>query len=484
MEGLGQKAIFGSLQMMAAQAVKFVAQIASVIILARLVPPEEFGLIAFMTSIFVFINLLSDFGLSFAIIQKEEVTETHLNKIFQMSLCGALICLALIILGGAVTGHLTGDAKYVWIISMFGAAFFFKTLNIIPQGLLRRRLHFGILAIQEATTFLVGTILGIWLAKKGEGLLALMTIQFVPVFLTLISSWALAGWKPSAKVAQLKEITGYFAFGGTFTLVELANTICKHLDNIFIGKFWGMENLGQYNRAYALMLAPLNQVMSPIGAVVIPSFSRINHQKEKFQKWTKNLFILFVIFSAPCAAALINCSHEVVFLLLGPNWDIAANVFWWFGFAIFCKPLGCHIYWVFVACGKMKEMLHWTLVNTLLFLCAIFLGLPKGIVYIAAFFSIFEIFLQIPAAIYFLGKTKIVPIKEWFSIYFIGLAVFLFLILAYQLIVGKLKESGLSLFVVVTLALLSAILTSIVLIFLVPSLRQQVFKIIKTPNIS
>lgn len=480
MEGLGQRAFYGSLQMMAAQAVKFVAQIVSVIILARLVAPEEFGIIAFITSVFVFVNLLSDFGLSFAIVQKEEITETHLNKIFQISLWFALVFFLLITLSGFATSYLTNDPKYSWIISMFGAAFFLKALSIIPQGLLRRRLQFGFLAIQEATSFMIGTVLSIWLAAQGKGLLALMTIQFAPVFLSFTSGWIFSGWKPGCKLVPIKEIKTFFAFGGSFTLVEFANTICKHLDNILIGKFWGMEILGQYNRAYALMLAPLNQIMGPIGAVIIPSFSRMHHKKEEFERLTKSLLILFVIIAAPCAAALINCSHEIVSLLLGPKWEIAANVFWWFGFAIFCKPLGCHIYWIFVACGKMKEMLHWTLVNTLLFLCAVALGLPKGVVHIAAYFSLFEIVFQIPAAIFFLGKTKIISAKEWYYIYIYGLGLFLLLFLCYNLIVGKLQENGTSPLLVTAIALISAAVISILLLFLLSDLRQQWLKMLKT----
>ena len=205
-----------------------------------------------------------------------------------------------------------------------------------------------------------------------------------------------------------------------------------------------MELLGQYTRAYALMLAPLNQVMGPIGSVLIPSFSRIHQNKTEFRKLTMGLFVSFLGLTAPAAAFLITCSNPIVNLLLGPGWDSAQKIFWWFGFAVFCKPLGCHIYWIFVSCGQMKQMMRWTFVNMILTLSAIFIGLPYGPIRVAALFSISEMALQIPLAIFFLGKTKLIPAGKWYKNYILGLGLLGGSYCILQLIQNKLGDYSLS----------------------------------------
>jgi O-antigen/teichoic acid export membrane protein len=458
MEGLGKRAFYGSLQMMAAQAVKFVAQIASVIILARLVAPEEFGLIAFITSIFVFINLFSEFGLAFAIVQKQEINNKDLNTIFYLSVISAFLFFILFVICGIFANLVFGDLKYFWITATFGAIFALKTLATIPQGLLRRQLKFGFLSFQEGGAFLVGVILSILIAFKGHGLTALMTLQFVPAFLCFITSWTFAGWMPKRDRGPLKEIMGYLLFGGSFTYVEMANTLCKHLDNLLIGKIWGMEILGQYNRAYSLMLAPLNQVMGPIGAVIIPAFSRAIQKKEVFEKWTSSMVIIFTGFFAPCAAFLMQNSSEIIEVLLGPNWSLSGEIFFWLALAVFSKPIGCLVYWLFVATGKMKQMTIWTTLYSASTLAVICIGVLKGPVILAALFSASEIVLQIPLAIYFLNKTKNINGKKWLRIYIQGIAFLAFEIILLHTIQENFSDQAYLFLAQIVTALISGII--------------------------
>lgn len=420
-KGIGQIALQGGLKMLLSQGVKLVVQIASIVVLARLVTPEDFGLVAFLTSIFAFVGLFSEFGLTMAIVQKEQIQEKDLNALFRISAGIGMLLLLCIGVAGLLTSWISGDARYQWIFGIFAVMFFCKSLSTVPQGLIRRRLQFGFLSLQEAGTFLFGALAAVAIANQGRGILALMAFQFIPGLLVCGSSWFFAGWRPQRNVGSIQEASSYFSFGGAFTLVEIANTACKHIDNLLIGKVWGMELLGQYTRAYALMLAPLNQVMGPIGTVLIPSFSRIHQNEAEFKKLTTALFISFVGLTAPAAAFLIVYSNPVIHLLLGEGWEVAQEIFWWFAIAVFCKPLGCHIYWIFVSSGKMKQMMRWTVINTLLTVCAILVGLQYGPIRVAALFSTSEIALQIPLAICLLGKTRLIPTRKWYKIYVLGL---------------------------------------------------------------
>jgi O-antigen/teichoic acid export membrane protein len=473
-KGIGQIALQGGLKMLLSQSVKLFVQIASIVVLARLVTPEDFGLVAFLTSIFAFVGLFSEFGLTMAIVQREQIEEKDLNTLFRISAGIGILLLLCIGVAGLLTSWISGDARYQWIFGIFAAMFFLKSLSTVPQGLIRRRLQFGFLSLQEAGTFLFGALAAVAIATQGRGILALMAFQFIPGLLICGSSWIFAGWRPQRSAGSIQEASSYFSFGGAFTLVEIANTVCKHIDNLLIGKVWGMELLGQYTRAYALMLAPLNQVMGPIGTVLIPSFSRIHQNETEFKKLTTALFISFVGLTAPAAAFLIVYSTPVIHLLLGPGWEVAQKIFWWFAIAVFCKPLGCHIYWIFVSCGQMRQMMRWTTINMALTVCAILAGLKYGPIRIATLFSISEIALQIPIAIYLVGKTKLIPVGKWYKTYVLGLGLLAGSYCMLRLIQEKMVLYGLSTNAQLVVSLCLAAVLSISAILANPESRNLV----------
>jgi PST family polysaccharide transporter len=473
-KGIGQIALQGGLKMFLSQGVKLVVQIASIVVLSRLVTPEDFGLVAFLTSIFAFVGLFSEFGLTMAIVQKEQVQEKDLNTLFRISAGIGMLLLLCIGVAGLLTSWISGDARYQWIFGIFAVMFFFKSLSTVPQGLIRRRLQFGFLSLQEAGAFLFGALAAVAIAAQGRGILALMAFQFIPGLLVCGSSWFFAGWRPQRSAGSIQEASSYFSFGGAFTLVEIANTVCKHIDNLLIGKVWGMELLGQYTRAYALMLAPLNQVMGPIGTVLIPSFSRIHQNETEFKKLTMALFISFIGLTAPAAAFLIVYANPVIHLLLGPGWEVAQKIFWWFAIAVFCKPLGCHIYWIFVSCGQMRQMMRWTIINTTLTVCAILVGLRYGPIRVATLFSISEIAFQIPVAIYLLGKTKLICVGKWYKTYVLGLGLLAGSYCMLRLIQEKMGLYGLSTNAQLVVSLCLAAVLSISAILANPESRNLV----------
>ena len=138
--GIGQIALQGGLKMFLSQGVRLVVQIASIVVLARMVTPEDFGLVAFLTSIFAFVGLFSEFGLTMAIVQKETIQENDLNTLFCISAGIGMVLLLCIGVAGLLTSWISGDARYQWILGIFAVMFFLKSLSTEPTGLIQGRM--------------------------------------------------------------------------------------------------------------------------------------------------------------------------------------------------------------------------------------------------------------------------------------------------------------------------------------------------------
>jgi O-antigen/teichoic acid export membrane protein len=153
---------------------------------------------------------------------------------------------------------------------------------------------------------------------------------------------------------------------------------------------------------------------------------------------------------------------------------VAQKIFWWFAIAVFCKPLGCHIYWIFVSCGQMRQMMRWTTINMALTVCAILAGLKYGPIRIATLFSISEIALQIPIAIYLVGKTKLIPVGKWYKTYVLGLGLLAGSYCMLRLIQEKMGLYGLSTNAQLVVSLCLAAVLSISAILANPESRNLV----------
>lgn len=421
---LAQRAVRGGVYTFGAQGARFVCQLLSIIVLARFVAPEDFGLIGMLASFLGVLQLFRDLGLSVAIVQIAEISERQLNALFRFSLLVGVAMFGLVYAAACALAWFVDDERLIGVAPFYALMFSANAFGSVPLGLLRRRLQFGRIAVRDALSAAVSVVVGIVVAVRGGGYWALVAMALTAAVLNLVLTWTAAGWKPGGKAASLAESLHLLKFGGTFTLGEIASYLSQNLDKLLIGKIWGFQALGFYTRAYALMLQPMNQFLSPLGSVLIPVLSRLNEDREAYERWVVSLFGYFLFCAAPLSAFLLVGADELVPLLLGDGWERTADILFWLVISFFGKPVSSLLYWVFVSTGNVRQMVRWTVANLVLSVTAVSIGVIWGPVVVAAAFSVTGCLIRTPLAIYFAARTERVSFAALLKHYLLGLAWF------------------------------------------------------------
>jgi PST family polysaccharide transporter len=181
---------------------------------------------------------------------------------------------------------------------------------------------------------------------------------------------------PPRRGAQVRSL---LAFGGNVAGSYIVNYLNRSADNVLVGWYWGASPLGLYSRAYNLLLLPVRQLSAPLSTIMVPAFSRLQNDPERFARYYLRTVNLIMWISAPLFGFLIVAAEPVIRLVLGKKWLAAAPVFEILAIAAVAQMLFNPTIWLFVSRGQSNRMLKLSLALTPIFLVSYGLGLPFGI---------------------------------------------------------------------------------------------------------
>ena len=193
---LKERSIRGGAVTMTSQVIKFFLRTGSTVVLARLLTPQDYGLVAMVTAITGFVAMFKDMGLSMATIQRAEINHAQVSNLFWINVALS-IALALILVGAApIISWFYGDSRLSWITIAIGGTFIFSGLTVQHQALLSRQMLFTTIAIIEILSMIIGITVGIALAWYGAGYWALVAITATSALSSMILVWSFYGWRP------------------------------------------------------------------------------------------------------------------------------------------------------------------------------------------------------------------------------------------------------------------------------------------------
>lgn len=399
---LGRSALRGSVLMGLAQAGKMAVTMASIVILARLLAPEDFGLVAAISPLVAFVGLFRNLGLQQALVQRKSVEATHLNQAFWISLWVGLAASLIVALAAPLVGAFYGDPRLVPLVRVASLSLVLGSLTTVPIALLSRRFAFGVIAAQELAMALGSLGLAIAGALAGLDAMALVLGTVGAAAAGLAMVWAFAPYVPGRPVLAVDG--ALMRFGANLTGFNLVNFFSRNADNVLIGRFAGMAALGSYDRAYKLLLFPIQNINQPLSQIMIPILSRVQDEPARLRRiylevnWTLALLIL------PGIAAAGMQSEALIALLFGPQWAPTAPIFAWLALASFVQPVTATNGWLFIAKGRTDWMLRLGLYSSLVTVAAFVIGLRWGAEGVAAAYAISAYVLRVPVLLAVLDR--------------------------------------------------------------------------------
>ncbi len=288
---LKQRSVRGGAVTLVAQAIKFVLRMGSTVVLARLLSPEDYGLIGMATVVIGFVQLFKDLGLSAATVQKSEINHQQVSTLFWINLIISFAIALLVIALAPLVARFYDEPLLRGITMALAITFIFGGLTVQHQALLQRQMRFAALAKIEIISMLVGVIVAVASAWYGLGYWALVHMQIATVITNAIAVWLSCSWRPGLP-SQDSAIKSMLAFGGNLTGFRLVNYFSRNLDNLLIGRYWGSQQLGLYAKAYQLVLLPIEQINSPVNSVALPTLSSLQSEPEKYSKYYYKAILL------------------------------------------------------------------------------------------------------------------------------------------------------------------------------------------------
>jgi O-antigen/teichoic acid export membrane protein len=409
--GLTGHAVRGGVVIGTAQLVRIGVQLLSVIVLSRLLLPEDFGLVASVTPVIGFVSMFQDLGYGQAIIQRRDITEEQISSIFWTTAALGSCCALAVILASPAVAWFFHDRRLLLITVAASAPLFLGSMMSVPSGLLNRRLNFRGLAVSDAIGAVSGLACSIGAAYLGARYWSLMISSAVSSLVIVIGYWTCARWRPNRPSAQFvdKEIG---SFGANLTGFTFVNYFARNLDNILIGHKVGSVALGYYDRAYKLLYFPIQNINGPLYRVMTPLLSRVQDDKSRFREMflrsTGQLTLLIV----PGMAALVAVSHDFVVLVFGDRWAPVAPIFFYLGINGLLQPLGNSTGWIFIAQGRTDVMFRLGIATSAITVASFFVGLHLGgAVGLAMAYAFSEYVLKSP--IQYAVLHKLGPVTAW-----------------------------------------------------------------------
>ena len=298
-------------------AVKSFSSLAVGIVLARLLGPKPFGLVAVAALIIGFGNLLADFGFGAAIVQREDVTEEDLRFVFLFQMLSGVALGGACFLGAGLIARLFRNSEVAPVIRALSLVFPLQAFGQTAINLLRRKLAFRALQAAQVSGHLTYLVAGVALALLGYGVWALVAAQLVQVALTSIIAFALA---PHSLKVSFRINRPIVQFGTKVLGSNIANWAIGNLDNAFVGRVFGAVPLGLYSRAFQLTSAPTSAIMPGLQSVLFAASSRAQGRVDALRRAYLASFSVVAVVTVPLFAAVAAIPTTVILALYGPKW--------------------------------------------------------------------------------------------------------------------------------------------------------------------
>lgn len=455
----------GSAITMLGQAARFVIQTGSTIVLARLLTPQDYGLVAMVTAVTGFMMIFKDLGLSTATIQKAQTNHQQISTLFWINVAISTIAMLVTAALAPAIAWFYHEPRLIWIGLALSTSFLFVGLSVQHQALLRRQMRFGAVVTRDIASMLVGVVLAILLAWFGASYWAIVAMQVGTAVSGTIMLWLACKWRPGLPVRR-SGVRSMLHFGLNITGFQIVNYFARNADKILLGRFYGSYVTGLYSRAYSLFMLPVSQIRAPLIAVAIPALSHLQNEATRYARYYYKLSSFIAFVTMPLAGFLFVCSESIIHLLLGEKWMDANAIFKILAVSAFIQAVESTRGLTLISLGLSKKYLKIGIFMSAVFVLAYVVGVPWGARGVALSYVIGDYLIMIPSLWYCFRGTPVSLVgflKAISQPALASLAATAVMLAAYRLLLASQPD-----FVVIGACLAAGLLSFLLVLVLIP----------------
>ena len=324
-------------------------------VLARLLLPEEFGIVAVITVFTTFFSVIADLGVGTGVIQNKGLTDKDINNIFSFTVYVALLIGVIFWCISKPLSIFYGNGIYISLGHLLAISVFFSTINMVPNALLMKEKRFISMALRTVVSNILSSVLAVIFAFKGFGAYSL-------VFQSLMNSVILFAWnylntRPAFRFkVEFVSILKIKSYSGYQFLFSFINYFSRNIDNLLIGRTMGESVLGYYDKAYKLMLYPTNNLTHVITPVLHPILSEYQNDKkyiyEKYMEVVRILSLLGILIMPVC----FWCGEEIICIVFGEQWSASVYCFQILSLSAWAQMIASSSGSIFQSLGKTKNL--------------------------------------------------------------------------------------------------------------------------------
>jgi PST family polysaccharide transporter len=293
------------------------------ILLAAILGPEAFGIVA-MAGVFIsFVWLVQEQGVTTAIVQRADLEREHLDSAFWINL---VFCIALGSLIVALSGWwaaVNDVPELEAVVSVLSLELVIWGLGIVQQAILQRELQFRKLALRTNLAALLGGVAGLASALSGLGVWSIVVQQLTLSVTAVVFMWAVSDWRPRFRFSR-RHARDIFGFSTSVFVANTGGFVSRRGDVLLMGLFFGPTVVGVYRLADRFVDAVMELTTRPIGLVSLPHFSRLQHDREALRETVGTCMRLVMLTTVP-ALLVLAASSEYVLAIIGPEWEVGAD---------------------------------------------------------------------------------------------------------------------------------------------------------------
>lgn len=348
------------------------------IILARILAPEDYGLVA-LTTIFITIsNVFIDKGFDTALIQKKDADDLDFSSVFYCNIIISIIMYILIFLLAPIIAGFYNNSELTVILRVLGISVLIAGVKSIQQVYVAKNMLFKKFFISTSIGTIISAIAGIWMAYNGFGVWALVTQQLTNIIIDTIILWIIVKWRPRFKFS-FERLKLLFKFGWKMLSSGLIDVFYTELYGLTIGKFYSTTQLAYYNKANQFPKLIMINVDGSISTVMLPALSNEQESKENIKKIVKRSIKTSLFFLVPMMFGLAAISETLIKVLLTDKWLPAVPLMQLLCFSYALWPIHTINLQAISALGRSDIFLKLEIVKKVVGLIFLVISIPMGV---------------------------------------------------------------------------------------------------------